>query len=201
MKIRVLPILISVLALFACDKTIDPEISLAEGTAVMDRDGGTAVVSLSCNCDWTAETGVEGVLIDPAAGNGDASVTVTVPANEDGETKSIRITFTAQGTEKTATAKFVITQAARPFVLFPVASGTLPAAGGGLRILLESNDEWVATTSPTGISVTPESGTNSQTLAVSAGANTTGEPVVHTITVSLRKDSTVKTTYTLTQSN
>ena len=201
MKTRILSLLFILLALTACKKTIDPEISLDNRTASMGPDGGSATVALTSNCTWSAASSQDGVTISPVNGDGDASVTVTVPKNTTGETVSIRVTFTAKGTEKSATAKFVVTQTANAFVNFPVAAGTIGAAGGGGRIVLEANEAWTATVSATGIAVTPDSGLLSETLAYTVPANTTGSPVVHTVTVALVGDPSVKTTFTLTQSN
>ena len=189
------------LAFFGCTKTITPEISLSERTAVLSPDGATAVTEVTCNCNWTATSDLETVTIDPPEADGDASVRITVPANNTGAIRTLRVTFSAKGTEKTATAKYVITQDAQPYLSFPTATGTIGAAGGGLRVVLESNGEWTTTVSDTGITVDPASNSYTQTLALTVPANTTGAPIVHTVMASLVKDASVKSTYTLTQSN
>lgn len=201
MKIRILIPLCAILALTACNTKIIPEISLDKATASVTSAGATEVLTLKCNCTWTATATAEDITVDPASGEEDATVRVIVPVNTTGTTRSIRVTFSAKGTEKTATAKFAITQDANPFVSFPTASGTLTAAGGGLQMTLEANEAWSATTSDTGISVSPTSGSASQTLTLTVPANTTGAPVVHTVTVALTGNPTVKATFTLTQSN
>ena len=202
MRIRTLSLLFcAALALFGCKKTITPEISLSERTINLSPDGGTAVTEVTCNCNWTTTSDLETVVIDPVEGDGDATVRMTVPANNTGAIRTVRVTFTAHGTEKTATAKFVFTQDALPFVSFPIATGTIGAEGGGLRVVLESNAEWTTTVSGTGITVAPASESYTQTLSVTVPANTTGAPVVHTITAALKNDASVKSVFTLTQSN
>ena len=189
------------LAFAGCTKTVTPEISLSERTPILSPNGETAVVQVSCNCTWTASTDLDKVTIDPQEGEGDASVRITVPANKTGAIRSIRVTFTAKGTEKTATAKYIITQDAQPFIIFPTSTGTIGAGEGGLRVVLESNRAWTASVSNTGITVSPAEGSYTQTLSMNVPANTTGAPVVHTVTVSLKDDPAVKTVFTLTQSN
>lgn len=201
MNIRIFLPLCAILALTACNKKIVPEISLEERTATISCDGGSASTTLTCNCTWTTTTSLETITVDPLEGDGDATVHITVPANNTGSIRSLRITFKAQGTEKTATAKFVITQDAQPFVSFATEALTIDAAGGGRQIVLESNDEWSTTLSDTGITVSPASGSYTQTLLVTVPANTTGAPVVHTVTAALVRDASVKSTFTLTQSN
>ena len=202
MRIRTLSLLLFVaLALFGCNKTITPEISLGERTAVLTPEGGTVTTELTCNCNWTTTSDLETVVIDPVEGDGDATVRMTVPANNTGVIRTVRVTFTAHGTEKTATAKFVFTQDALPFVSFPVAAGTIGVDGGGLRVVLESNAEWTTTLSNTGITVSPASESYTQTLSLTVPANTTGAPVVHTVTAALKNDASVKSVFTLTQSN
>lgn len=189
------------LAFAGCTKTVTPEISLSERTPVVSPDGETAVVQVTCNCTWTAAADLETVTVDPPQGDGDAAVRITVPANNTGVIRSVRVTFTAKGTEKNATVKCILTQDARSFVNFPTATGTIGAGEGGLRVLLESNAAWTSTVSATGISVSPAEGSYTQTLSLDVPANTTGAPVVHTVTVSLKDDPAVKTVFTLTQSN
>lgn len=189
------------LAFTGCTKTITPEISLSERTPIISPNGETTVTQVTCNCTWKAAADLETVTIDPAEGEGDASVRITVPANKTGATRAIRVTFTAKGTEKSTTVKCIITQDAQPFVNFPTAAGTIGAGESGLRVVLESNAAWTSTVSATGISVSPAEGSYTQTLSMNVPANTTGAPVVHTVTVSLKDDPTVKTVFTLTQSN
>lgn len=201
MRTRILLPLCILLALTACKKTIDPKIALDRATATVASTGATETLSLTCNCSWTVAVSDDAVTVDPISGEEDATVRVTVPANTTGATRSIRVTFTAKGTEKSATAKFAVTQDANPFVNFPVAAGTLPAAGGGLQTTLEANEAWSATASATGITVSPASGDASQTLTLTVPANTTGAPVVHTVTVALTAHPAVTAVFTLTQSN
>lgn len=201
MRTKILLPLCILLALTACKKTIDPKIALDRATASVASAGATETLSLTCNCSWTAAVSNEVITVDPLSGEGDATVRVTIPANTTGETRSLRVTFTAKGTEKSATAKFAVTQEANPFVQFPTATGTLTAAGGGLQTALEANEAWSATPSATGITVSPASGNASQTLTLTVPANTTGAPVVHTVTVALTAHPAVTAIFTLTQSN
>ena len=196
-----LAVLCAALMLFGCKKTIVPEISLSETAVVLSPDGATGTTEVTCNCTWSTTTSLETITVDPAEGEGDATVRITIPANNTGAIRTLRVTFSAKGTEKTATAKYVITQDAQPYLSFPTATGTIGAAGGGLRVVLESNGEWTTTVSNTGITVDPASNSYTQTLALTVPANTTGAPIVHTVTASLVKDASVKSTYTLTQSN
>ena len=200
MKKILLPLCI-LLALSGCKKTIVPEISLSEKNVVLSPDGATGTTEVTCNCTWTTTTSLETITVDPAEGEGDATVRITIPANNTGAIRTLRVTFTAKGTEKTATAKYVVTQDSQPYLNFPNATGTISAAGGGLRVVLESNEQWTTTVSNTGIAVDPASGSYTQTLALTVPANTTGAPVIHTVTAALVKDASVKSTFTLTQSN
>ena len=198
MKKRALLFLCAVLALAGCKKTIVPEISLDERTAVLSCDGETSVVALSCNCTWTATSTSEDVTIDPAEGEGDASVRITVPANNTGVTRSIKATFTAKGTEKTATAKYVITQDAKPFVSFTTTSATVPANGGVLRIVLESNAEWVISADSDFLEITPKEGSYTQTISIEVLSCIYTGPENYIITASLKNDPSVKSIFTIT---
>ena len=198
MKKRALLFLCAVLALAGCKKTVVPEISLTPRNTVLSPDGETAVTAVTCNCTWTAVSSVEGVTVDPAEGEGDASVRITVPANNTGAIRTLRVTFTAQGTEKTATAKYVGTQDARPFVNFPTASATVPANGGVLRIVLESNAEWALSADSDCLEITPKEGSCTQTILIEVWSGIYTGPEDYIVTASLKNDPSVKSTFTIT---
>ena len=198
MKKRVLLFLCAALALCGCKKTIVPEISLDPRTSVLSPDGETAVTALACNCTWTAATSLDEVTVDPAEGEGDASVRITVPANNTGETRTVRVTFTAKGTEKTATAKYVVTQDAKPFVSFQTASATVPASGAVLRVVLESNAEWVLSADSDFLEITPKEGSCTQTISIDVWSCIYTGPEDYIITASLKNDPSVKSSFTIT---
>ena len=72
-----------------------PELSVTPLQSVFPADGGSASLSVTSNVAWSAEASDQWIVIDPAQGEGDATVTVSVVKNEIEEPRSGAIVFTA----------------------------------------------------------------------------------------------------------
>ena len=114
-----------------------PEISAVADVDGLTLEGGVVTVTVTSNAPWTAEVNAEDVTLSKTSGNGDATVTVTVPAAT--AARDLKVTFTAvgymMGIELTATAEVSIVQNATGKLAI---SGVTPeAVGDGLEVELE----------------------------------------------------------------
>ena len=57
-----------------------PELSVSPTSIATNLEGGEQVVTVTSNVNWTVSCDQEDVTIEPLAGSGDGSVTITVPA-------------------------------------------------------------------------------------------------------------------------
>lgn len=177
----------------SCSKKVTPSISLANNSASFTCNGGTVKVPVSSNCSWVADCEAEDVMIAPASYNGDCNVSVTVPPTQSETTESVRITFTASSGESTATAKFVATVQARPFIKIPQSASTVtvPSTDCGVKINIECNDEWeyVYSSANKTLTVSPQSGFGSQEVSVSFPASTVTRDKQFNLTFRLKNDT------------
>ena len=86
-----------------------PFLDLAAASATIDAEATEYKIAVESNYAWTAVAS-EGATLDKASGEGDAEVTMTVPANTANEAVTYTVTFTYG--EKTAT--FTLTQKGVP---------------------------------------------------------------------------------------
>ena len=114
-----------------------PEISAVADVDGLTLEGGVVTVTVTSNAPWTAEVNAEDVTLSKTSGNGDATVTVTVPAAT--AARDLKVTFTAvgymMGIELTATAEVSIVQNATGKLSI---SGLTPeTVGDGVEVELE----------------------------------------------------------------
>ena len=100
-----------------------PTISVTEGNATIDKDGGNVTFTVSSNTTWTA-TANNGIT-PSISGN---TVTVAVPENTGDQERIITVTFTTTYGTPAANASRTITQDAAPgpsgFILSPIGVAT-----------------------------------------------------------------------------
>jgi endoglucanase len=83
---------VTVLAFFSCKKTKDaPVLTLSNITDTIPESGGTKTLSFTCNGDWKIDTtGFGWAKLSSIAGNsGDATITITTPANNTGISRTV----------------------------------------------------------------------------------------------------------------
>lgn len=89
-----------------------PEISAVADVDGLTLEGGVVTVTVTSNAPWTAEVDAADVTLSKKSGNGDAVVTVTVPAAT--AARDIKVSFTAKGVmagiELTADAEVALFQ-------------------------------------------------------------------------------------------
>ncbi len=199
---RFLAIISAVAVLTACDDIVTPNASIEPRSVAMDCNGGTSVFALTCNTTWTASCDYEDVKIHPSEGDGNASVTVTVPPSIYEETQVIRISVVAANdeTESTYTARHIITLEAKPFLRLARTDGYVSPDGGGVRLDVYSNKAWSVKAEPADfVTLSQTEGENNASLTVTVPENNTGSARSSHITLSLKDVPGVSAEYTLTQ--
>ncbi len=106
---KIILISLALAALFACQKTEEPNVEFANETVNVGFEGsdGDAFVELKANRDWKLTTdGQDWYTIEPMEGTGDATLHITVKALEKAATRAAEVKVTAE----TAMASFNIVQ-------------------------------------------------------------------------------------------
>ena len=90
-----------------------PYMELPAASVSVAAETTTYTIEVQSNVSWTA-TASAGVTLNPASGNGNASVVMTFAANTTDATATHTVTFVAEGVEKTFTLvqKAVVTSGA-----------------------------------------------------------------------------------------
>lgn len=137
-----------------------------------DAGGGSQTVVVTSNTTWRA-TGPDWITVNPSTGNGNGSVTVSVPANTSGSARTGLVTFTA-GTQTVTLSVNQPAQQSTVILSVPRTAGTLGGAGQTVTMLLTCNTIWQVT-APSWLIVTPGSGTGNSNVLITAAPNTTGQ--------------------------
>lgn len=186
---KLLLILSCATVLFACAKEVPKaQISVNKTTETVSPEGGSVTIAVTAVGSWTAAADKAGIQLSATAGEGNGSVTVTVPATKGFEDLSWTVTFTATSGSTTASAKVTISQTAvKPEVsIASVTPAELTCEGGAAEVAISSNQPWTIAVEPAeGVEVSAASGTAGESkVIVTVPENPELAPVEYKITVS-----------------
>ena len=176
---------------FGCTSPQDPGSSQDSGTGqtsvslnvsasslVFAEAGGSQLVAISGDADWTAVSNQSWCGVSPAQGSGNGAIVVVVQLNDTTVQRSAKVTVSEAG----GGHEIVITQAAgQP--LGPVvdphgnsidaspAALNFTASGGSKSLQITANVSWQISSDQSWCSVSASSGTGNSSINVSASAN------------------------------
>ena len=157
--------------------------------------GGSDVVNVTANTDWTATVseGADWVTVAPATGAaGETTATVTVAANETAAARTAKVTFTAGD----AKAEYTISQEA---VSVTLSKSSIADAGEGKTeaINVTANAAWTAESNAEWVSIAPASGAAGVTeVAVTVAENSTEAAREAKVTFTINENVTAELTVT-----
>ncbi len=96
------------------DVVADPSVEVSATSLNFTNEEGSQTIELKANADWKAETDADWVTLTPAAGKGDATITVAVSANDTGAVRTTVVKVIALHKEYGAwdTKKIAVSQSA-----------------------------------------------------------------------------------------
>ena len=107
------------LSFVACEKegddvVADPSVEVSATSLNFTNEEGNQTIEVKANADWKVETDADWVTVTPAAGKGDATVTVAVSANDTGAVRTTVVKVIALHKEYGAwdTKKVTVSQSA-----------------------------------------------------------------------------------------
>lgn len=171
------------LAIVSCKKNEPPTISVSPATATLTTDGGTVNATVTAGGTWTATCSTAGVTISPASAQGNSPVSISVPANTTGMSRTIEVKFTCQdgGNNTTVTIS-------QEFYEEPVSITVSDCpekwdfAGDTVKVTVNSNYPWKSVMSGEGFSRTPETGPKGATeVTIVIPKNSTKEELFGTV--------------------
>ena len=141
--------------------------------------GGSETISITSNQSWTATTSDAWFNISAAAGEGNATLTVTAEENSSIAERSGKVTFSAGGNTYTVN----ITQKGADLI-FSVTPTTFSftSSGGNQSVSVKSNQAWTVSFDVSWLSLSTVSGTGDATLTITAQTNTSTDNRAGTVT-------------------
>ena len=136
-----------------------------------EAEGGTFTLTVSSNCDWRANTSADWVSCEPAGGNGNETVTVTLlPIEGDIELREANIVFSGAGSELHPVR---VIQHAGEQIYISIDPSTLPFDydGGIQSVSVLSNGSWTVSTDADWYTLTPTSGNGDAEVTVTVSEN------------------------------
>jgi len=188
------------LAIVSCKKNEPPTISVSPATATLTTDGGTVNATVTAGGTWTASCSTEGVTISPASAQGNSPVSISVPANTTGMSRTIKVIFTCTdgGNNTTVTISQEFYEEAISLKYSENHKENWDFEGGVEEITVECNYPWTSTVSGT-ITVSPtsgEKGTTKVTVTIPKNKELTeASGSLNLIAKSLTQTSTREITY------
>ena len=140
-------------------ETPEAKITLAEGTdtnPLLDASGGTVTVHFTATADWTATIGnvraTGWITVSPVSGKqGEASVTISVAANEGTDERSASVFLECGDNRKT----IVVSQKQKDALIVSQQSYQLPAGESEIEVEVEANVAFEVEVSDTWIEQIP----------------------------------------------
>ena len=108
MKKYLLCIAAAVLACAACkqqEPVVTPEFSVSPTEINVENAGKTATVQVTANVAWAASTAADWITVEPASGEGNATVTLTIKPNEAYKARSEKVSFNSTAKRVTVEVK------------------------------------------------------------------------------------------------
>ena len=108
MKKLLFVLAISIMALSSCKK--EPDLGLSTGTASVSAAGEVITVDVTANTSWKATPNNSAIIVNPASGTGNATVSITVPENPTSTPQEYKVNFVATNEVGLMGVDFIITQ-------------------------------------------------------------------------------------------
>jgi mannan endo-1,4-beta-mannosidase len=158
-------------------------LTVSPNALTLGSGASSSPITVTSNVSWTVTDNQTWISVAPASGTNNGSFNVSVTANTGSASRSGTVTVSGGGITRTIT----VNQASQPndaFLALAPASLSFSAAATSMNLSVTSNVGWTATDNQSWITVTPASGANNGTIAVSATANTGTTSRTGTVTVS-----------------
>ena len=181
---------IPLLVLSACGETTKEEIAdvllISQDNVAFPKEGGAATISVACPSQWHSTVSDQSWI---TATDGDGNVTITVTANETGDSRKASVTLESA----TAKKEIKISQSWSGAVLSLKINGPesmeLDSEGDNFMFSVETNDEWNVKSDASWLTVSTDDKLVKVSAAINEGAH---REATITVTASAAGDSQSK---------
>ena len=141
---------------------------------------GSTTIDVTSNISWTVTSNQSWCTVSPSSGDHNGQFTVSVTANSG--TMPRTATVSIESSAGTSTVQ--INQASASYIQPSTTSMTFEGSASSQTFGVNSNTSWYLSSNESWLTVSPTSGTNTQTCSATVTANDTGDTRTATITVS-----------------
>jgi hypothetical protein len=177
----------------------DTVLTLSKATISFTDTLSTKKVFVSANAPWSATANVSWLTISPATGMGSDSLVITAMANTTTTPRSTYITVKTNGISDS----IKVTQNAIDTLSLSKAILSFTDTLNSKKVFISTNAPWSASADVSWLTISPASGTASDSITITAQANTTNVARTGTITITSQTSVTLKAavqqTITVTQ--
>ena len=149
----------------------------------IDKDGGSADITISCDVDWTVELEENWVSLSATTGTGDGIITVTAEPNTISEMRRANVTVVSGSLSR----RVIVTQEAGedPVSISISPDSLFVSASGGLQHLsITANSDWrLVSSDEEWISFLTSSGTGDAELDIIVDLNESSEGRMGTVSI------------------
>jgi len=162
----------------------DPELTAKiDDNSPVPASGGTRVITITSNTDWTVSSDAPWLTIYPTAGSNDGTVTVTTPSYSTLDGRSADILIRGVGARDMV---IKITQMAGQMLALNYSDNMdFIATGGQKTFEITSDLAWNISSDASWCTVSPSSGGGNSTITVITTANITSNQRIATISVDI----------------
>ena len=159
-------------------QTSDPILSITVEPRTLEFvcTGETKALNVTTEDAWTASVEVGWITLSQTEGDGDMQIEVTVNENPAYVTRQAVVVFTTQGGQS---AELSVMQEATPdphFLVVTPRDFQFGKEGGEREVSVDCDTDWEFSLNCDWLSVSPQSGTGSMTVVLTAEPNTVEEP-------------------------
>lgn len=136
-----------------------------------EAEGGTFTLTVSSNCDWRANPSAGWITCEPASGNGNGTVTVTLlPIEGDIEFREANIVFSGAGSELQP-VRVIQHAGVQIYISIDPSILAFDYDGGTQSVSVLSNGSWTVSTDADWYTLTPTSGNGDAEVTVTVSEN------------------------------
>jgi hypothetical protein len=172
-------------------------LSVAQTALTVGAAGSNALsTNLTSNISWTATSNQAWLTVDPASGNGNASLQMTASANTTFVSRTATVTVSAAGVPDQVIT--IVQDAAVPAVAVSATTLSIAAPANSTKSFdITANTTWTVTSSAAWLTANLASGSGNSAVVLTAQANPV--PTTRTATVTITGLNVAPKTITVTQ--
>ena len=179
------------------DAPFIPALSVSPESLSFVASGEQKTFAITSNTNWTVSSNVAWATVSPTSGSNNGTVTITIGENTATTQRAATISVNGTGVSAQTISITQESAASTPTISVSPTSMDFTATGEQKAFNITSNTNWKVSSNASWLTVSPTSGSNNSSVAVTAIENTTA--ISRTATVSISGTGVTTQTISITQ--